>query len=93
VELTTEAKTRIDVAEVAIISDTYRAVTVGNIRDGEADPDVAAHLTGADKKTQKVKNTGSVITGGRNAVMIHAVNLPPYWANESYSKEELPLRI
>lgn len=83
--------TKLDSAEIGIISGTYGAVTVGTIGDGEADKSVAKQLTAADKKIQKNKRAGSVITGGRNAIMIHSVNLPPYWANEGYSKEEIPL--
>ena len=82
--------TRLDSAEIAIISGTYGAVTVGNIGDGEADKAVAAQLIAADKSAWSSKNTGSIVTGGRNAIMIHSVNLPPYWVNKGYSKEEIP---
>jgi len=81
---------RLDSAEIAIISGTYGAVTVGNIADGEANKDMAAQLISSDKAAHSDKNAGSVITGGRNAIMIHSVNLPPYWTNKGYSKEELP---
>lgn len=77
-------------AEIAIISGTYGAVTVGNIGDGEADKALAAQLIPADKDAWKDKSKGSVIAGGRNAIMIHSVNLPPYWSNKGYSKEEIP---
>lgn len=81
---------RLDSAEIAIISGTYGAVTVGTIGDGEKDKALAAQLITNDKKAQPDKSAGSVITGGRNALMIHSVNLPPYWTNEGYSKEEIP---
>ena len=81
----------IDAAEIGIISGTYGRVVVGTIADGEADPAMAAHLTDEDKALREDKDTGSVIAGGRNAIMIHSVNLPPYWEYEGYSKEELPL--
>lgn len=82
--------TRLDSAEIAIISGTYGAVTVGTIEDGEKNKALAAELIERDIKVHSVKNAGSVITGGRNALMIHSVNLPPYWTNKGYNKEELP---
>ena len=78
-------------AELGIISGTYGTVTVGTIGDGEADENMAAHLTDADRDAQPDKSLGSVIAGGRNAIMIHSVNLPPYWEYEGYSQEEIPL--
>jgi len=83
--------TRLDSAEIGIISGTYGTVTVGTIGDGESNETVAARLVAADKNAQSDKNAGSVVTGGRNAVMVHAVSLPPYWAYKGYSQEELPL--
>ncbi len=83
--------TELTSAEIAIISGTYGNVTVGTIGDGEASKAMAAHLIADDKKAHSDKGAGSVITGGRNAVMIHSVSLPPYWVNKGYSKEELPL--
>jgi hypothetical protein len=83
--------TKLTSAEIGIISGTYGAVTVGTIGDGEANKEVAAHLVDADKKAQSGKSLGSVITGGRNALMIHSVNLPPYWSNKGYSQAEIPL--
>jgi len=82
--------TNLSSAEIGIISGTYGSVTVGNIGDGEANKTLAAQLNAADKTARSDKGLGSVITGGRNAVMIHSVNLPPYWVNKGYSKEELP---
>jgi hypothetical protein len=82
--------TKLSSAEIAIISGTYGAVTVGSIGDGEANKALAAVLIPADKDAQKDKGAGSVIIGGRNAIMIHSVNLPPYWTNKGYSKEEIP---
>ena len=82
---------RIQSAEIGIISGTYGRVTVGTIGDGEADPAMAAHLTAADMAARPDKELGSIISGGRNAIMIHSVNLPPYWAYEGYSQTELPL--
>jgi hypothetical protein len=64
---------------------------VGTIADGEANQALAARLIAADKQAQSNKSAGSIITGGRNAIMIHAVSLPPYWAYKGYSQEELPL--
>ena len=81
----------IQAAEIGIISGTYGRVTVGTIADGEADAAMAAHLTEADKTAQPNKEQGSVISGGRNAIMIHSVNLPPYWEYEGYAQDELPL--
>lgn len=81
----------IEAGEIGIISGTYGKVVVGTIADGEADAAMAAHLTDADKELRSDKEQGSVIAGGRNAIMIHSVNLPPYWAYEGYSQEELPL--
>jgi len=81
---------RLDSAEIAIISGTYGAVTVGTIGDGEANKAMASHLIESDRKAHSDKAAGSVITGGRNALMIHSVNLPPYWSNKGYSKEEIP---
>ncbi len=81
----------IQAAEIGIISGTYGRVVVGTVGDGEADPDMAKYLTGDDMALQADKTLGSTILGGRNAIMIHSVNLPPYWAYEGYSKEELPL--
>ncbi len=81
----------IEAGEIGIISGTYGKVVVGTIADGEADAAMAAHLTDADKELRSDKEQGSVIAGGRNAIMIHSVNLPPYWEYEGYSQEELPL--
>jgi hypothetical protein len=83
--------TKIDSAEIGVISGTYGKVTVGTIADGEANSALAAHLTEADKSLWSDKSIGSKITGGRNALMIHTVNLPPYWNYKGYGKEELPL--
>jgi hypothetical protein len=83
--------TRITSAEIGIISGTYGKVTIGNISDGEANSTLAEHLLASDKARQSNKSLGSVITGGRNALMIHSVNLPPYWKNKGYSKAEVPL--
>lgn len=82
---------RIRAAEIGIISGTYGAVTVGTIADGEANEAMAARLTADDMAAQPNKAQGSVVEGGRNAIMIHSVNLPPYWAYEGYSQQELPL--
>lgn len=81
----------IEAGEIGIISGTYGKVVVGTIADGESDAVMAAHLTDADKDLRSDKEQGSVIAGGRNAIMIHSVNLPPYWEYEGYSQEELPL--
>lgn len=81
----------IEAGEIGIISGTYGRVVAGTIADGEADPSMAAHLTEADRALREDKDQGSVVSGGRNALMIHSVNLPPYWEYEGYSQEELPL--
>ncbi len=81
----------IQAAEIGIISGTYGAVTIGTIGDGEANERMAARLTEADRAAQSDKSLGSIIEGGRNAIMLHSVNLPPYWVYEGYSQEELPL--
>ena len=78
-------------AEIGIISGTYGKVTVGNIADGEKDPVVSRVLTQADKEKRSDKELPSIIEGGRNALMIHSVNLPPYWEYEGYSEEQIPL--
>ena len=78
-------------AELAIISGTYGRIVVGTIADGEADATLAEYLSDADKAAQPDKDLGSLVIGGRNAIMIHSVSLPPYWAYEGYSQEELPL--
>ncbi|MCD7748682.1 MAG: hypothetical protein LUH42_01370 [Oscillospiraceae bacterium] len=78
-------------AEIGIISGTYGRVVIGTIADGEADEDVAEYLTEDDMALREDKTLGSTIAGGRNALMIHSVNLPPYWEYEGYSEEELPL--
>ena len=81
----------IEAAEIGIISGTYGRVFAGTIADGEADAHMAAQLTEADISAHEDKALGSIVSGGRNAVMIHSVNLPPYWEYEGYSQEELPL--
>ena len=81
----------IEAAEIGIISGTYGSVVIGTIADGEADENMAARLTDGDKDTRSDKDQGSIVSGGRNAIMIHSVNLPPYWEYEGYSQEELPL--
>ena len=82
---------RIRSAEIGIISGTYGRVVIGTIADGEADEELASYLTEEDKALRPDKTLGSVIEGGRNALMVHSVNLPPYWEYEGYSEEELPL--
>ena len=79
-------------AEIGLISGTYGNVTIGTIEDGERRPEVAAVLTQADTDLRSDKQLGSVIEGGRNALMIHSVNLPPYWEYEGYSQNEIPWR-
>lgn len=81
----------IEAAEIGIISGTYGEVVVGTIGDGEADPAMAARLSASDTAARADKDLGSVVSGGRNSIMIHSVNLPPYWEYEGYSQEELPL--
>ncbi len=81
----------IEAAEIGIISGTYGKVVADTIAAGEADGNLSQYLTDADKAAQADKDLGSVVSGGRNAIMIHSVNLPPYWAYEGYSQEELPL--
>ena len=81
----------IEAAEIGIISGTYGSVFAGTIGDGEADAALAARLTESDTDAQPDKDKGSIVAGGRNAIMIHSVNLPPYWAYEGYSQEEIPL--
>jgi hypothetical protein len=83
--------TNLKAAEIGIVSGTYGKVTVGNLKDGEMNEALAEHLSTGDKSDFSGQYTGSVITGGRNALMIHSVNLPPYWGYKGYSKEELPL--
>ena len=82
---------RISAAEIGIISGTYGAVTVGTVADGENNAELSAYLTAEDKALRADKTVGSVIEGGRNAVMLHSVNLPPYWEYEGYSETESPL--
>jgi len=81
----------IQAAEIGIISGTYGEVTVGTIADGEQDDALTAVLGQEDKDLQPDKELGSIVEGGRNALMVHSVNLPPYWEYEGYSQEELPL--
>ena len=81
----------IESAEIGVISGTYGAVTVGTIADGEAYGPMGLVLTEEDMAAQPDKEKGSVISGGRNALMLHSVSLPPYWQYEGYSQEELPL--
>ncbi len=81
----------IQCAEIGIISGTYGRVTIGTIADGEANETLASYLTDDDMAQQEDKDLGSTILAGRNALMIHSVNLPPYWEYEGYSEEELPL--
>ncbi|MFT3752541.1 MAG: hypothetical protein QM800_06570 [Paludibacter sp.] len=78
-------------AETAVISGTYGKVVIGTIADGEAQADLAAQLSAADRQQQTNKQLGSTIIGGRTALMIHSVNLPPYWNFKGYSQQELPL--
>lgn len=81
----------IQAAEIGIISGTYGRVTLGNIGDGEKNSVLASLLRKSDKDKRTDKKLVSIVEGGRNALMIHSVNLPPYWEYEGYSEEELPL--
>lgn len=81
----------IESAEIGLISGTYGELVVDSIAAGEADPVLSPYLSDADKDAQPDKELGSIVSGGRNAVMIHSVSLPPYWEYEGYSQEELPL--
>lgn len=78
-------------AEVGVISGTYGRVTIGTVADGEANASLAQQLDAADTRQQTNKQQGSIIIGGRNALMIHSVSLPPYWVFKGYSQGELPL--
>ncbi|NTV91122.1 MAG: hypothetical protein HGA22_12305, partial [Clostridiales bacterium] len=84
---------KIDASEISLISGTYGPITVGTIGEGEANAALAKKLTDADKSVFSNKNEGSVITGGRNAIMIHSVSLPPYWGYEGYSQEKIPFHV
>ncbi|MFT3906233.1 MAG: hypothetical protein QM718_08020 [Steroidobacteraceae bacterium] len=85
--------TRIDAAEVGVISGTYGRVALGTIADGERDAALSAHLSVDDRRQQPDKQLGSEVVAGRNALMIHSVSLPPYWGFKGYSQQELPLHI
>ena len=81
------------VPEIGVISGTYGKVDIGTIGDGEKNEELSSVLRESDMALRKDKSLGSVIEAGRNALMIHSVNLPPYWEFEGYSKEEIPLYV
>ncbi|MCR5784444.1 MAG: hypothetical protein K6G40_02215 [Eubacterium sp.] len=76
--------------EIGIISGSYGRVTLGTVEDGENNAELSKVLTEKDKAVRADKTLRTVVEGGRNAFMIHSVNLPPYWEFKGYSKEELP---
>lgn len=82
---------RMTAPELGAISGTFGTLTLDTIAAGEENPMLAKHLSDADKVLQPDKTLGSHLTGGRNAIMIHCVSLPPYWVRPGYSQKELPL--
>ena len=66
----------IQAAEIGVVSGAYGNVTIGAIEDGEQDPAVAAVLTQDDRDRQPSKQLGSIIDGGRNALMVHSQDNP-----------------
>jgi len=80
-------------AEVGIISGSYGRVEVGRIEDGEGNPRLAAVLNDDDRARQPDKDRASTVIAGRNAILIHSVSLPPYWAYDGYSQAEFPLHV
>ena len=66
----------IQAAEIGIVSGTYGRVTIGNIADGEADPSLTEMLLQDDMDKRSDKQLPSLVEGGRNALMIHSLNLP-----------------
>ena len=66
----------IQAAEIGVVSGAYGAVTIGAIEDGEQDPAVAAVLSQNDKDLQPGKQLGSIIDGGRNALMVYSQDQP-----------------
>ena len=79
-------------AEIGIISGSYGKVVLGSIKDGENNYRLQSVLTDDDKDKRPDKELKTVVEGGRNAIMIHSLNLPSYWHNPGYSTEELPFR-
>lgn len=66
----------IQAAEIGIVSGNYGAVTIGAVEDGEQDPAVAAILTQEDRDKQLSKHLGSIIDGGRHALMVYSQDSP-----------------
>ena len=79
----------IQAAETGILSGTISKLTIGTIKDGEDDTVLSGKLEDSEKCRWKDKGTGSVIEGGRNALVIYSENLPEYWEYEGCSEEEL----
>ncbi len=79
----------IQAAEVGILAGTNSDLDIGTIKDGEEISALSGKLEDSEKDRWKDKETGSVIEGGRNALVIYSENLPEYWEYEGYSKEEL----
>ena len=79
----------IQAAEAGILAGTESKLTIGTIKDGEDNNALSGKLEDSEKDRWKDKETGSVIEGGRNALVIYSEDLPEYWDNEGYSEEEL----
>ena len=79
----------IQAAEAGILAGTASSLTIGTIQDGEDNKALSGKLDEDETDRWKDKDTGSVIEGGRNALVIYSENLPEYWDYEGYSEEEL----
>ena len=64
--------THVSAAEIGVLSDSCGKVTLGTIKDGEANSQLAAVLTDQDKDKRLNKELGGVVEGGRNALVIQS---------------------
>jgi len=66
----------IQAAEIGVISETCGNVTAGTIEDGEEETALASVLTLQDREKHEDRQLGSVLEGGRNALMVCSRDLP-----------------
>ncbi|MBR2836445.1 MAG: hypothetical protein IKE43_12155 [Coriobacteriales bacterium] len=81
----------IQAAETGIISDTYGKVVLGNISDGENNTELAAVLSDADKSKQEDKKIGTLVEGGRSALVVQSTSQELSQEYKDYLKEDLAL--
>ena len=74
-------------SQVGVESETFGSITVGSLKDGEGQAEIAAVLS--DLGVQNEEDAGSVIESGRNAIILNSSNNPDFTELDGMSEEAL----